>query len=113
MFRPIFISLLVLLSGVAPAAAQQPVAVQPAGTRSALEELASALKSQQARFEMRSTNHWVFSGQVELPIAGGVSIFADELNFYFDTSQLVATGNVVFSNPEGQIHATRLEFRPE
>jgi len=116
MFR-VCLSLIVLLS-VAPAAvAQQPVAVQPvaaqpAGTPSALEILLNALKSQQARIEQKSANHLVITGQVDLPIGGGLSIFADEVNFYIDKGQLEATGNVVFANPEGQIHATRLEFRP-
>ena len=119
MFR-VFLSLIVLLS-VAPAAiaqqvaappAQQPAAAQPAATPSTLEALVAALKSQQARIEQKSANHLVITGQVDLPIGGGLSIYADEVNFYFDTGQLVAIGNVVFANPEGQVHATRLEFRP-
>src|SRR5687767_10876539 len=111
MFR-VFLSLIVLLA-VAPAAfAQQPAATQPAGTTSALEILLAALKSQSGRIEQKSANHLVITGQVDLPIGGGLSIFADEVNFYIDKGQLEATGNVVFANPEGQIHATRLEFRP-
>jgi LPS-assembly protein len=112
MFRVVLLSLVLFLTAVPPAQAQQPVAAQPAGTQSALEALVAALNSQQARIEKKSANHLVITGQVDLPIGGGVSIFADEVNFYFDTGQLVAIGGVVFANPEGQIHATRLEFRP-
>ena len=111
MFRLVFLSIVVFLCGVFPAVAQQPVAAQPAaGPPSALDILVAALKSQQARIDQKSKDHWVLSGQVDIPIQGGITIIADEVNLYFPTNQLVATGEVAFINPEGRIHAERIEF---
>ena len=64
----------------------------------------------QDRFERVSTHHWRYQGKVEIEIGSGVKFFADELNLYTDTNRLVATGNVVFVNPEGRISAERVEF---
>ena len=107
MFRA-FLPLVVLLCGVLPAVAQ--VSAEPATAQSTLDILAAALKSQQAKLDIKSANHWQLTGLVDLPIQGGITIFADEVNFYFDRRQLVAIGNVAFTNPEGRISAERIEF---
>jgi len=61
------------------------------------------------KFEQVSANHFRWSGQVELE-GSQVKFFADEIELFTDTNRLVASGNVVFANPEGRIAAERVEF---
>jgi LPS-assembly protein len=110
MFPVIALALVVFLSAVSTVVAQEPAAAQPAGQESALSIMASALKSGQAKLERKSDNHWILSGQVDLPIEGGTTLSADEVNLYFDRNELVATGNVVFTNPQGRVSAEKIEF---
>ena len=39
-----------------------------------------------------------------------LQFFADEVDLYFTTNRVVASGNVVFTNPDGRISAERVEF---
>lgn len=74
---------------------------------------ASALQgynSTQWRLEFVSATHIRFTGEVELEPGPGLKVFADEINLHTDTQQFIATGNVVFTNPEGRISAERVEF---
>jgi LPS-assembly protein len=111
MFRVVPLSLVAFLSVVSAAQAQQPAAAAPAEPPSPLSILGAALKSGQAKMRQESANHYVLTGEVDIPLQGGITIFADEVNLHFDTSVLVATGNVTFTNPEGHINAQRIEFR--
>ena len=88
MFRVVPLSLVVFLSVVFPAQAQQPVAPEPSAAPSALSILASALKSGQAKIRQESKDHYILSGEVDIPLQGGITIFADEVNLHFDTSVL-------------------------
>jgi len=65
--------------------------------------------SSQLRFELVTATHVRLVGQVEME-GDDVKLFADEVDYYTDTSRLIASGNVVFSNPEGSISADRVEF---
>ena len=65
--------------------------------------------SSQFTFEVVSATHLRFTGDVEME-GDGVRFFADQVDYYTDTDQIVASGNVVFSNAEGSIAADRVEF---
>jgi lipopolysaccharide assembly outer membrane protein LptD (OstA) len=73
--------------------------------------LARLLNSRQARLEQISENHFRLIGQVELERTGSaVKFFADQVDMYLDENRLEASGNVVFSEPNGRIAAERVEF---
>ncbi len=42
-----------------------------------------------------------------------LQFFADEVDLYINTNRVVASGNVVFTNPDGRISAERLEFNTD
>lgn len=110
MFRLTWLALVVFVSAASAVVAQEPAPTQPPGQESALSLMASALKSGQAKIEQKSANHWILSGQVDLPIEGGTTLSADEVNLHFDRNELVAIGNVVFTNPQGRVSAEKIEF---
>ena len=88
---------------VAAAAAAQPApAAQPS--------LVDLLNSAQGRFERVSANHMRLTGDVEIEPSAGLKFSADVVDIYIDTNKIVASGNVVFTNPEGRIAAERVEF---
>ncbi len=60
--------------------------------------------------ERVEANHWRLTGQSEIEVAPGVKLFAEEIDIFLDTNRVVASGNVVFANTEGQIAAERVEF---
>lgn len=60
--------------------------------------------------ERVSANHWRLTGEGRVDVGAGVTLFADEIEIFLDTNRVVASGNVVFANPEGQIAAERVEF---
>ena len=63
------------------------------------------------RFEQVTANQWRLIGNVELAIPGATfKFFADEVDYYLDTSRLVARGNVVFSDADGRIAADQVDF---
>jgi LPS-assembly protein len=65
----------------------------------------------QWRLEQISSNHVRLTGQVEIETKSKTKFFADEIDIFTDPNlRLVATGNVVFSTPEGRIAAERVEF---
>jgi LPS-assembly protein len=67
--------------------------------------------SAQWRLEQISADHVRLTGQVEIDTGSGMQFFADEIDIFSSpTLRLVATGNVVFTNPEGRIAAERAEF---
>ena len=86
------------------ARAQTPEAV-PSPTSDTLAGFASS----QWHLERLSEHHWRLTGQVEME-RDQLSLFADQVDLFTDTNQLVAEGNVVFTNPEGRISATRVEL---
>lgn len=67
--------------------------------------------SAQWRLEQISADHVRLTGQVEIDTGSGMQFFADEIDIFSSpTLRLVASGNVVFTNPEGRIAAERAEF---
>ena len=103
--------LLALCVSAVPAAGQTqpPPASPPAPGDSS--PLAQILQNTQNRLECPSTEHCRLIGQVDVEISAGTRFFADEIDIFTTPSlRLVASGNVVFSSPEGRIAAERVEF---
>src|SRR5688500_15311253 len=73
--------------------------------------LALITNSAQWRLEQISADHVRLAGKVEIESGAGLKFFADEIDLFTDPDlRIVATGNVVFVNPEGRIAAERVEF---
>src|SRR5688572_18452842 len=107
----ILLSCLLCVSA-APVLAQVPAA-QPPATPTLVPDtpLSRFTNSAQARLEQISANHVRLTGQVEIEIALQTKFFADEIDIFTDPNlRLVASGNVVFTNPEGRLAAERVEF---
>ena len=85
----------------------QNTAQEPAGTKPDLLQL---LNSDQAHFEKIDADHWKLTGQVVLEPQTGVKLYADQVDLFMNTHTLTASGNVVFSNPEGRLSAERVDF---
>ena len=67
-------------------------------------------RSTQWQFEQVSVNHLRLTGQVQVECPE-MAFFADVVDMYTDPQlRIVASGNVVFTNPEGRIAAERVEF---
>jgi lipopolysaccharide assembly outer membrane protein LptD (OstA) len=58
-------------------------------------------------------HHWHWDHIADLEIATGVRLYADAVDYFDDTNKLVASGNVVFVNPEGQLSAESIEFNTD
>jgi LPS-assembly protein len=85
----------------------------PAGTVGSSDPLLGTFSRNASwKFEQVSANHFRLTGQVELE-GDQLKFFADEIEIFTDTHRLVASGNVVFANPEGRIAAERVEFDTE
>ena len=84
--------------GPAPAATPLPVGV---------------LNSSQWRLEQVSANHLKLTGSAAITLSAQSQFFADTVDLYSDTNRLVASGNVVFTSPEGRIAAESVEFNTE
>jgi len=59
--------------------------------------------------ERLSENHWKLTGQVEMG-PDDVKLFADNVDYFTDTKQLRASGNVVFTQTDQRIAADRVDF---
>lgn len=67
-------------------------------------------RTTQWQFEQVSANHLRLTGQVHIECPQ-MTFFADAIELFTDPElRLVASGNVVFTNPEGRIAAERVEF---
>src|SRR4051794_20872254 len=88
--------------GPTPAAPAAPAAPTPIPNT----PLSLLNSSSQWRFEMIDANHLRTTGQVEMEVGPQVKFSADVIDVFTDPNlRLVATGNVVFTNPEGRIAA--------
>jgi lipopolysaccharide assembly outer membrane protein LptD (OstA) len=105
MIRRCLSSLVVCLVFAAPARGQVPATLAAAGSCTAVFDL---LNSSQVKIES-SGDVTRLIGQVELP-CGENRFFADQIELHGDTKEVVAIGSVVFSGPDGQIAADRVEF---
>ena len=104
---------LALSSSAAPAFAQAPgsTAAPPIVSPGGNSPLAQITQNTQNRLECPSADYCRLTGQVDIEVSAGTRFFADEIDIYSTpTLRLVASGNVVFSGPEGRIAAERVEF---
>ena len=70
----------------------------------------SCTRNTQWHFERIEANHVRMTGQVQVECPQ-MGFFADVIDMYTDPElRIVASGNVVFTNPEGRIAAERVEF---
>ena len=107
MFLRIFLCLC-LCALAAPAAAQLPVP-GPAGVAND-PFFGTCTRTDQWTFERVSAGHLRLTGQVQVDCPQ-MSFFADVIDIYTEPElRLVASGNVVFTNPEGRIAAEKVEF---
>jgi LPS-assembly protein len=107
MARVVFLSCIACLMGASAVAAQVQASTQDGPSRTLLEQLAST----QGKIDCPTPSHCIFVGQVEMLLPGGqVKFFAEQIEILQDKNLLIASGNVVFQNPEGQIAADRVEF---
>ena len=110
----VIVAIRILLTGVVMLAAAS-ASAQPAQPDQSETEPPDApaiqISSTQWQLEQISRNHLRMTGQVELEPPGSTTkFFADEVDLFTDTSELVATGNVVFASDDGRIAADRVEF---
>ena len=90
------------------ASGQTPAPQAPAPSTTPLP--AGVLNSSQWRLEQVSANHLKLTGSAAITLSAQSQFFADEVDLYSDTNQLVASGNVVFTSAEGRIAAETVEF---
>jgi len=96
----------------AAAALAQAPAPPPAGTTATpaqTSNLPIGITSQSSwKFERVGDHlHLIDQAAIEGP---NLKFFADDIDLYMNTNRIVASGNVVFTNPEGRISAEKLEF---
>src|SRR5687768_17721875 len=102
MFLRIFLCLCLCALAV-PADAQIPVPGLPGAAQDPF--FGTCTRTTQWQFERVSATHLRLTGQVQVECPQ-MSFFADAIDIYTDPElRLVASGNVVFSNPEGRIAA--------
>ena len=92
----------------APALAQTP---PPAAATAANDPFfGTCTSSTQWHYEQISADHVRLTGQVQIECPQ-MAFFADVIDMYTDPElRIVASGNVVFTNPEGRIAAERVDF---
>ncbi len=112
---PFSVCLLAASAAAQPPPAPAPVPVPAPVTVPAQQRgLLDLLDAGQWRIEQLSADHWRLTGDVEWePPGSGLKFSADQVELFTVTNTLVATGNVVFTNPEGRIAAERIEYRLE
>jgi LPS-assembly protein len=116
MVRAFLVSCVVCLGAASGAAAQQPPpapvppAAQPAPAPPAGSNPLANLTGQSGSWEQVEAGHFRYTAAVALELAGGVKLFADVVEIFTATNKIVASGNVVFTNPDGRLSAERVEF---
>jgi LPS-assembly protein len=107
MARGFLFSFLLCLLVVARVEAQQPATQSPAP---GVPGTGGAFNGKSGRFVQVEPGHWRYEERADFDLGGGVKLFADLVDYYVDDSRLVASGNVVFTNPEGRLSAEQVEF---
>jgi lipopolysaccharide assembly outer membrane protein LptD (OstA) len=115
MVRALVFSCLVCLLAGTSALAQQTAKPKPTAPPmpsgdAAGRTLFDRLQSHQDQIEFVSANQVRFTGGVEQEWDNQTKFFAEQIDFFIDTSRLVASGNVVFQNSVGHIAAESVEF---
>ncbi len=91
-----------------PASAQIPLPGAPGAVQDPF--FGTCTRTTQWQFERVSSTHLRLTGQVQVECPQ-MSFFADAIDIYTEPElRLVASGNVVFANPEGRIAAESVEF---
>ncbi len=91
-----------------PAGAQIPLPGAPGVAQDPF--FGTCTRTTQWQFERVSSSHLRLTGQVQVECPQ-MSFFADTIDLYTEPElRLVASGNVVFANPEGRIAAESVEF---
>ena len=91
-----------------PAGAQIPLPGAPGVAQDPF--FGTCTRTTQWQFERVSSTHLRLTGQVQVECPQ-MSFFADAIDIYTEPElRLVASGNVVFANPEGRIAAESVEF---
>ena len=91
-----------------PAGAQIPLPGMPGVAQDPF--FGTCTRTTQWQFERVSSTHLRLTGQVQVECPQ-MSFFADAIDIYTEPElRLVASGNVVFANPEGRIAAESVEF---
>jgi LPS-assembly protein len=95
----------------APAVAQVPAPAPGAPVPGDNSPLAQITQNTQGRLECPTAEYCRLTDRVDIEIGPGTRFFADEIDLYSKpTLRLVASGNVVFSGPDGRIAAEKVEF---
>src|SRR3982751_1698514 len=110
MVRVVLVSCVVCLLAVSAASAQQPQPAAPQDPAQAAPAALANVTGQQERWEQVAPGHLRHTGQVALDLSGGIKLFADVVDIFSETNNIVASGNVVFTNPEGRLSAESVEF---
>ncbi len=102
---------LALLAAAAPARAQQPP-VQPPAPAAPSGSSESQIQSQSSDSLERigGDQHVKRIGHVEITLANGTSIYADNAELFDDQNRVIFTGNVVFSQGENRISSDRADL---
>jgi LPS-assembly protein len=102
----------VLLSATAAGAQTPTQTPAPAPTADGQQRLRiGGFEGTAERFDLSTEkNQWRLEGNAMIPLDGESRIFADRIDVFFDTQLLIAEGNVVLQNAEGQISASKIEL---
>jgi hypothetical protein len=101
--------LVVLVCACASAASAQLPAVQAPVDQG--NPLAQLLSNTQERIECPTLDHCILTGTVDIDLGNSTRFNADIIELFIDPqTRVVATGNVVFSSPQGRIAAERIEY---
>ena len=92
-FRVLFAAL-VFVASLVPAAAQN---------------VPGLTVSKQSKMDRIDMNHWRLTGQVEIE-RDDQTFFADVVDYFVDTDQIEASGNVVYVSKDARVAADRLQF---
>ena len=104
LFRTLLVLLLCASASTASAQA-------PAPTGNPLTQL---LSNTQERIECPTFEHCILTGTVDIDLGNNARFNADVIELFVDPQlRVVATGNVVFSGPQGRIAAERIDYNTE
>jgi LPS-assembly protein len=91
--------------------AATPAAAQPAATAPCVPSLATLTWSAASQESEPETGHSHLVGAAEIqPACSSLKFSADDIHVYAKENRIVASGNVVFVNPDGRIAAESIEF---
>lgn len=93
---------------VAAQAGQPPAESQPSATSRLLDSIRSLSLKRECKGD-----YCILTGLVELPLGNQTTLFAEQVELFFDKNLVIAQGNVTFATAEGRISAERVEYDVE